>query len=208
VILPRQRFDLDRKPHRLRQRRTDGDHAVMFQEAGEPAFERGDGMIGELLRAERRIGRAADGVTAGTGDHVVYRRNFQAHDGENRRIGRMGMNHRVHVRPCLQNVEVESPLARRALRRIETAVEPHIGDLLGLHRLIGHARRRDQHPGVVAQADIARCALIDAQRIHAQAGVDDGLALFPVICGEHQFSPDITAPRRSITSLLQPENKG
>ena len=45
MILPRQRFDLDRKPHRLRQRWPDGDHAVMFQQAGQPVLERAHGML-------------------------------------------------------------------------------------------------------------------------------------------------------------------
>jgi hypothetical protein len=61
----------------------------------------------------------------------------------------------------------------------------HIDDLLGLHRLIRRARRRDQHALAVAQADIPRRSLVDTQRIHAQAGIDDGLPLFPVVFSRH-----------------------
>jgi len=34
VILPRQRFDFDGEPHRLRERGSDGDHTVMRQQTG------------------------------------------------------------------------------------------------------------------------------------------------------------------------------
>jgi hypothetical protein len=59
------------------------------------------------------------------------------------------------------------------------AVQAHEHDLLGLHRLVGRAGRRDQQALAVAQADISRRPLIDAERIHAAAGIDDRLALFP-----------------------------
>ena len=196
VILPRQRLDLDRKPHRLRQRRPDRDHAVMVQQAGQPALQRAHGMFGKLLRAEGRIGRAADGVAAGAGDHVMHRRNLHAHDREHRRVGRVRVDDGVHVRPRLEDIAVKPPLARRALGGIVRAVEIHVDDLLGLHRLVGRAGRRDQQAVAVAQADIARRALVDAERIHAQAGVDDGLALFPVFRGRH------------FNVLLQPADNG
>jgi len=34
VILPRQRFDFDGEPHRLREGGSDGDHTVMRQQTG------------------------------------------------------------------------------------------------------------------------------------------------------------------------------
>ena len=87
--------------------------------------------------------------------------------------------------PGPQDVAMKPPFARGAMRRIVRAVEMHVDDLFGVHRLIGRARRRDQHAVPLAQADIARGALIDAQRIHPQAGVDNRLAFFPVIHGGH-----------------------
>ena len=99
VVLPRQRLDLDREPHRLRQRRPDRDHAVMFEQAGQPALERLDRMLRQLLGAEGRIGRDADAVAAGAGDHVMDRRDLQIHDREYRRIGRMGVDHGIDFGP-------------------------------------------------------------------------------------------------------------
>jgi hypothetical protein len=37
----------------------------------------------------------------------------------------------------------------------------------------------------MAQADIPRRPLIDAERMHAAAGIDDRLAFFPVFFGRH-----------------------
>ena len=56
-------------------------------------------------------------------------------------------------------------------------------DLLGPHRLVRRAGRRDQEPLAVADADVARGTLVDAERIHALAGIDDGLALVAVFHG-------------------------
>ena len=147
--------------------------------------QRAHGVLRKFLRAEGRVGRDTDGVAAGARDHVVDRRNFQAHDGEDRRIGRVGMDHRVDFGPGPQDVEVKSPLARRPLGGIVRAIQAHEHDLLGLHRLVGRAGRRDQQALAVAQADISRRSLVDAERIHAAAGVDDRLALFPVLLGRH-----------------------
>src|SRR5258707_624204 len=72
--------------------------------------------------------------------------------------------------------------------RIERAVQIHENDLFGAHRLIGCTRRRDEHPVVMAQADVSGCALIDTQLVHAQTGIDDGLTLGPVIGCRHQLS--------------------
>jgi len=62
----------------------------------------------------------------------------------------MGVNHRVHIPPGLQNVAMKPPFARGAMRRIVRAVEAHVDDLLRQHRFIGRARRRDQHAIAVA----------------------------------------------------------
>ena len=183
VILPRQRLDLDRQPHRLCKRRPDGDHAVMGEQAGEPALQRAHRMFRQFLGAEGRVGRAADGVAAGAGDHVMHRRNFHAHDRQRRAVGRVRVHHGFDVRPRLQDIAMKPPFARRALGRIVRAVEAHMDDLLRPHRLVGRAGRRDQQSVAVAEADIARCALVDAERVHAQAGIDDGLALVPVFHG-------------------------
>jgi len=90
------------------------------------------------------------------------------------------------VMTILMGVVGRFPLALAAgLGGIVVAVKMHIDDLLGLHRLIGRAGRRDQHAVAMAQADVSRCALVDAEHIHAQAGVDDGLTLFAVLRGRH-----------------------
>jgi hypothetical protein len=107
------------------------------------------------LPSEGRVRRDADGVAAGTRDHVMDRRNFEIHDGEDRRISRVGMDHRIDFGPGLEDVEVKSPLARRPLGGIVRAIQAHEHDLLGLHRLVGRAGRRDQQALAMAQADIS-----------------------------------------------------
>ena len=60
-ILAAQGLDFDGEPHRLRQVRTRGDHAVVGKQAGAAAFEGVEGEIREALRAVGSVGRAADG---------------------------------------------------------------------------------------------------------------------------------------------------
>jgi hypothetical protein len=98
----------------------------------------------------------------------------------------VGVNNGIHLGARLEDIEVKPPFARRPLPRIEAAIQAHENDLLGLHRLVGDACRRNQHPLVMAQADISGRTLVDTQLVHTQAGVDDGLALFPIVCGGHQ----------------------
>ena len=66
-------------------------------------------MVRQFLRAISCVGCTPDRVTAGAGDHVVHRWNFQFHDREDRRIGRMGVNHRLDFRPSFQDIEVKAP---------------------------------------------------------------------------------------------------
>src|SRR5947199_375597 len=82
------------------------------------------------------------------------RGDLQIPDRQDRRIGRMRVDHGVDLGPGPQDIEMKPPLARRALGGIVRAVEAHEHDLLGLHRLVGHAGRRDQQAAVMAQADI------------------------------------------------------
>ena len=58
-------FDFDREPHGAAQVVADRDHAVMCEKAGFPVLQRLDGVVGEFLRAEGRVRRAADRVAAG-----------------------------------------------------------------------------------------------------------------------------------------------
>jgi len=67
----------------------------------------------------------------------------------------MRMNDCVHFRSGFQYVEMKTPLARRSLRGIERTVEGHINDLFRPYRFVGDACGRDQHPGLMTQADIA-----------------------------------------------------
>jgi hypothetical protein len=67
----------------------------------------------------------------------------------------MGVHHRIHLGPGLQDIAMKSPLARRPLGRIVRAIQSHVDDLLRLHRLVGHAGRGDQQAGAMPQADIA-----------------------------------------------------
>jgi len=113
------------------------------------------------------------------------RRNLQLHDGKDRGIGRMGVDNGIHFGARFEDIQVKAPFARWALIGVERPVPIHEHNLLGLHRLIGRAGRRNQHAIAMAQADISGSALIDAQLVHAQTGIDDGLALCPVIRARH-----------------------
>src|SRR5205814_8946075 len=48
---------------------------------------------------------------------------------------------------------------------------------------VRHAGRRDQHAVVMPKADIARGPLVDAELVHAAAGVDDGLSFVAFVDG-------------------------
>ena len=57
-ILPRQALYLNRQPQRLAQRAPKADHPMVGHEAAAVlAAERGEDLVGELLRAERRVAR-------------------------------------------------------------------------------------------------------------------------------------------------------
>src|SRR5882724_4380970 len=118
----------------------------------------------------------------------MNRRNLKTHDGQNGRIGWMRVDHRVYFGAGFKDIAVESPFTRWALLCIERPVEIHEDDLLYLHGFIGRACRRDEHPVLMTQADISRGALIDAQPVHLEAGLDDGLTLRTVVGGGHQLS--------------------
>ena len=124
--------------------------------------------------------------------HGRYR---HAHDRQDGRIRRMSVDHRVHFRARFEDIAVKAPFAGGTLVGLDRAVQSHEHDLLGLHGFIGRAGRRDQQAVLMAQADISRRALINAEAVHAQAGVDDGLALRPVAHGWHQLSLQRTCCR-------------
>ena len=160
---------------------------MMRQQAGGAVLQRLDRVLREFLRTVGGVRRASDRIAAGTGDHVVDRRNIQTHDRQDRRMGWMSVDHCVYFGAGFEDIAVESPFARWALLCVERPVEIHEDDLLDLHGFIGRACRRDEHPAFVTQADISRGALIDAQPVHLKAGLDDGLTLCPVVGGGHQL---------------------
>ena len=119
VILPRQGFDLDRKPHRLCKRWSDHNHAVMGQQTGRPAFQRGNGMLREHLSSERRVWRAADRVAAGRAHHIVDGWNAPLHDRKRRAVDGVRMDDGAHVRPragCRDETAIRSTAARSRRR--------------------------------------------------------------------------------------------
>jgi hypothetical protein len=88
-----------------------------------------------------------------------------------------------------QDFQMEPPFARRLLLGVEASIELHEDDLLGPHRLVWHARGRDQQSVSVTQADVARRSLVDAELVHPTACVDDGLAFIFFVPGHR--APDL-----------------
>lgn len=71
---------------------------------------------------------------------------------------------------------MESPFGRGALTVGGGAVRRYKNDVFRPQILVGGARGRDQHAVIPTGADVSRGSLIDALAIHAQAGINDGLA--------------------------------
>ena len=110
----RQRLDLHRERQRLGYITAEREDPMVREETGASVGERGDGMIGERLRPEGRVGRAADVVATRHRDHVVeggdplalYLREHR----ERGRMRRMRMHHRLDLRSRHVDIAMHPPL--------------------------------------------------------------------------------------------------
>ena len=125
-----QRLDLDRQRQRGREDRADGDHPMIGEKACAAAVQRGDRMVGQLLRAERRVRRTADVAAARHRDHVVERRNAAVQARERRCERRMHVDDRADVTARAVDVAVESPFGRRQPRAARRAIDRHCDDVV------------------------------------------------------------------------------
>src|SRR5689334_25054173 len=83
---------------------------------------------------------------------------------------------------------MKPPFAGGLLGLRVRAVEPHENDLVWGHRFVGNAGRCDEKAVAVADADIARGTLVDAERVHPPTSVDDGLPFLGFVPG-HRAGP-------------------
>lgn len=149
-----------------------GDDAVMRHQASAPALKGGDHAVGERLRAEDLVGRAADRGTAGRRDRIMDRRDVLFQDRHGGGVGGVGMHDGIEIRPRLEDVAVEAPFARRQHVAGKGGVPVHRHHMLGRQLVVGDAGRRDEEAVAVADADVAGRALVDAEAVHAAAGLD------------------------------------
>ena len=137
-----------------------------------------DRMVGQRLRAERRVGRAADVVAARDGDHVVERGNAAVEARERRCERRMRMHDRLRVVARRVDVAMKSPFrstaaARRCacVRRCATATISS-----ALISRVGHPARRDQKPVEVPSRQRA-LTLPDLPRLMPSAFISSAVAM-------------------------------
>ncbi len=174
----RQHLDLVRELERGRERGAERDLAVVGHEAGVALLQALGDVARQRLRAEGGVGRAADRIAAGHRDHVMEGGNLPPEAGQRRGEHGMRVHHGADLGTRREDGAVEAPFARRlALPGRHAAVELHEDDVGRLHVVIGHARRRHEHAALDAEPDISRPALIDPERVHPPAGVDDAAPL-------------------------------
>ena len=177
-ILLRQKLQFLREPHGAGKRRTGGNHAVVGEQAAVAPLQRLQRIVGKLPCSIASIGRAAHRVAAKGRDHVMDGGDVAAGDGEDGGEGGMGVDDGVDVGPGLHDVEVEPPFDRgleRALKVAVAAAERHGGDHFRAHVGIRNGAWRDEHHVLAARADVAGCALVQANGVHVAALVDDVL---------------------------------
>ncbi len=100
---------------------------------------------------------------------------------------------------------MEAPFGRWTTIADDLVVEAHRDDVLGLHVVIGHAGRRDEEALAVPEADVAGRSLVDAERVHRTAGVDDALAFLSFGGGQHDGLHRRSGrilPRAKLSALL------
>ena len=139
-----QRFDLDRERERSGQRSADGDHSMVGEQARAPSLERGERVVGQLLRAERRVRRAPYVAASGHRDHVVEGRDAARMARERGGERRVRVHHGMHVRPGAIDVAVKAPLRRRQPRAPGGALQRHRHDVLRRGVLVGEPGRRHE----------------------------------------------------------------
>ena len=174
--MPRQLLDLDSQRKRRIECVAAGDDSVMRQQAGASARERVDRVIGQFLRAECRIGRAADIGSTGQRHHVVKGRQPAAVARERGGVRRVGVNDRRELGPGCIDVAVEAPLRRGCFRTRSRAGKCHEHEVVQVEFAIGHAGRRDDEPALrsagAACRDVAGLVDVDAGVVHCTGGVD------------------------------------
>ena len=152
----------------------------MPQNASRAPFKRLERVIGELLRPETRIGRAANIKSTGNRHHIMKRRNATLMHRKRRRVDGVRMQHDIHILAVLQNIAVKPPFRRGTMPSRKRSVKIHFHNIGGLHLVIGQARRRDQHTAIDTVRDIARRALIEAAAVHFQTCINDTVTEFLV----------------------------
>jgi hypothetical protein len=215
-------LDLDGKRESARERRADGNHSMVGEEARAASLERGQHMIRQRLRAERRVIGAANVSTAGHGDHVVERGNASPMAGKRGRERRVRVHDRARIGPRAIDVAMKPPFGRRQALAAGLSLEGHRHDVGRRRAIVGKPRRRDEEtvqvPVTKTGADIARLAAIDPLGIHRQRRLDDRQSqrllvaadahrALPAHCGLHHFgniarmpAPVAGAIPRSVTS--------
>ena len=88
----------------------------------------------------------------------------------------MGVEDGAGLGAGAEDVAMKAPFGggrERAFPGFVLGGERHGGDVLGAELIVGNGRGGDQHRAALADADIARGALVDAERVHPAAGLDD-----------------------------------
>ena len=111
-------------------------------------FKRLERVVGELLRPETRIGRAANIKSTGNRHHIMKRRNTALMHRKRRRIDGVRMQHDIHILAVLQNIAVKPPFGRGTMPPRKRSVEIHFHNIGRLHLVIGQARWGNQHTAI------------------------------------------------------------
>ena len=149
-----------RQPERFLQAGLAGDQAVMLQQRGFAVLQRHRDMLRQFAGAEGGIGRAGDRIPAGGGDHIVDGRNGSVEDRHRRTMDCVIVNYRLGIGPRLVGRLMETPFAGGQFSLLMLAVGINKDDLVFRQFFIRDAGGRDQHPPLIAHADIAGGPLI------------------------------------------------
>src|SRR5438552_8577740 len=103
----------------------------MREKARFAPVERSHSEQGELLRAVRRIRRAANILSAGDRDHVMERRNAAIDAGERCRERRVRVDDRVKLRTGAINIAVKTPFSRWGKMTARLAIIRHRDNVRG-----------------------------------------------------------------------------
>lgn len=141
---------------------------MLSEQASEATLQRGQGVIGQGLRAESGILRAADRCSTGYAGHVMKARNGPVVTGQRGRIDGMAVKDHIYIRAFAQYVAMKSPLRRWAQTDIG-AVKIHFHQVFRLHRLVGQGGWRDKKTALRAHRKVSGGSLIDSAGIHTAA---------------------------------------